>query len=258
MRPTYLRQGNVVIENADAIPIPHNSPLATFAPYRGNTVAELNNMTPFFKGQYVPVLVGNWSQPAIQKVNRFSTYQGGYGSPASPQVKLGLKSGDKGADVKVLQNYLLALGYSVGPMGADSDFGSGTKGALKSFQDDYDLTQSGMVDSGTKAQLEFNMVSLSTEPTKAEAPGEEVSGKNWWEKLGEAFGKGVAQGAVPTTSQPISTPTSPYVPPAATPSGLSTGAMVGIAVGVVGLFGLAIWLGSTGSEEPDRPFKRSL
>lgn len=54
-----------------------------------------------------------------------------------------LKKGDEGADVKVLQQQLLTLGYDLGSYGADGDFGSKTAEALKAFQNDHDLEDDG-------------------------------------------------------------------------------------------------------------------
>ena len=79
MLPTYIRQGNVVIEQAKPIPIPQSSPLAAFAPYRGEEIAQLNNMVPFTKGQYVPAVVGNWSTPVVKMYKRHGNSGGEYG-----------------------------------------------------------------------------------------------------------------------------------------------------------------------------------
>ena len=46
-----------------------------------------------------------------------------------------LRHGDEGADVKVLQEHLLQLGYDLGKWGADADFGDCTELALKAFQE---------------------------------------------------------------------------------------------------------------------------
>ena len=79
MLPTYIRQGNVVIEQAKPIPIPRSTPLAAFAPYRGEEIAQLNNMVPFTKGQYVPAVVGNWSAPVVKMYKRHGNSGGEYG-----------------------------------------------------------------------------------------------------------------------------------------------------------------------------------
>ena len=80
MRPTYMRQGNVVIEGPVKIPIPRSSALAKFAPYRGEEIAQLNNMSPFTKGQYVPALIGDWSGMTVKKYKPYGAVGGGYGA----------------------------------------------------------------------------------------------------------------------------------------------------------------------------------
>ena len=48
-----------------------------------------------------------------------------------------LKKGDKGNEVKVIQEALLALNFDLGKSGADSDFGSGTHQAVMDFQRNF-------------------------------------------------------------------------------------------------------------------------
>lgn len=54
-----------------------------------------------------------------------------------------LKKGSEGAAVTELQKNLLLLGYSLPKYGADGDFGSETKTALKEFQKDHNLEVDG-------------------------------------------------------------------------------------------------------------------
>ena len=55
-----------------------------------------------------------------------------------------LGRGDKGADVKAMQAALLALGYDLGRWGADGDFGKKTEQAVKAFQRDRALPETGL------------------------------------------------------------------------------------------------------------------
>ena len=71
-----------------------------------------------------------------------------------PPKKNYLSKGDKGADVKKMQEMLIAVGYSCGLSGADGDFGNATYEALISFQRDYGLEADGFYGSGSKAKLE--------------------------------------------------------------------------------------------------------
>jgi len=67
-------------------------------------------------------------------------------STASSTVSIGitLQSGNKGSDVKKLQENLITMGYDCGRCGADGDFGQDTYNAVKKFQSDYGLTQDGI------------------------------------------------------------------------------------------------------------------
>lgn len=98
-----------------------------------------------------------------------STYIDGYGSvdysvvgdnvtpapaPApTPEIK-GLSYGDEGTAVKEMQKLLLKWNHDCLPeYGADGDFGSETKAAVKAFQKEFKLTQTGVYDDATKAAL---------------------------------------------------------------------------------------------------------
>ena len=61
-----------------------------------------------------------------------------------------LQKGDKGPDVKKIQEALLARGYRIG---TDGDFGPGTENAVKQFQQSQGLGVTGVVDKETAAKL---------------------------------------------------------------------------------------------------------
>jgi len=65
-----------------------------------------------------------------------------------------LRLGDKGADVKKLQEYLVKAGEKLPRFGADGGFGQETLDAVKSFQARNGLTVDGVVGAQTKAKLE--------------------------------------------------------------------------------------------------------
>ncbi|ASA56957.1 peptidoglycan-binding domain-containing protein [Vibrio gazogenes] len=48
------------------------------------------------------------------------------------------KKGDKGDEVKLIQEALLKLGFDLGTAGADGDFGNGTKSKIELFQNSYE------------------------------------------------------------------------------------------------------------------------
>ncbi len=54
-----------------------------------------------------------------------------------------LRRGDDGEAVRLMQDYLIKLGYDLGAFGADGDFGSKTESALKAFQTDRGLEADG-------------------------------------------------------------------------------------------------------------------
>ena len=78
-----------------------------------------------------------------------------------------IKIGDKGNNVKQIQNKLISLGYSCGPDGADGDFGNNTKLALIKFQQDNNLSTTGIADENTYNKL-MNAV-IKTPSTNTDA-----------------------------------------------------------------------------------------
>lgn len=64
-----------------------------------------------------------------------------------------LRKGCTGADVKELQEKLIALGFDCGYYGADGDFGTFTQDAVKAFQTRYHLTADGVVNELTVAKI---------------------------------------------------------------------------------------------------------
>lgn len=48
-----------------------------------------------------------------------------------------LRKGDSGSEVKFMQACLIELEYDLGPKGADGDFGTKTKNAVKSYQQSH-------------------------------------------------------------------------------------------------------------------------
>lgn len=65
-----------------------------------------------------------------------------------------LEYGSVGPAVKELQEDLLALGYELPEYGADGEYGSETKAAVKEFQREHGLKETGIADSETLAAIE--------------------------------------------------------------------------------------------------------
>lgn len=64
-----------------------------------------------------------------------------------------LRKGDKGDDVKALQQLLIARGYTCGGWGTDGDFGDGTEKSVKLFQQDCEIEVDGVVGKDTMSRL---------------------------------------------------------------------------------------------------------
>lgn len=84
-------------------------------------------------------------------------------SAVTSEAIIGLKQGSSGAEVKVVQQALMAAGVRVAG-GADGDFGPATASAVSSFQAQAGLPTSGRIDQSTAAAL--GLVASST-PTAA-------------------------------------------------------------------------------------------
>ncbi len=77
-----------------------------------------------------------------------------YTNEGSETVVTTLRKGDKGEDVRVLQNKLLKLGYSLPKYGADGSYGEETTAAVMAFQTDKGLVVDGICGPITQAALE--------------------------------------------------------------------------------------------------------
>ena len=163
-------------------------------PYVGGELAELTSMTPFYRGQGEPIY------PHTNVIRKTNLGGLNYGN-----IMVGLSQGAKGKSVEDLQNALIAKGYYIGDSGADGDFGPSTATAVKQFQKDNKLGQTGTIDAKTKKLLEK----------------EKGAGLKTVFDLAQQF---IPQneGTTPQTNITIS----PYQK-----QGLSTGAKVGIAIG---------------------------
>lgn len=64
-----------------------------------------------------------------------------------------LRKGDKGEDVKKMQQMLISLNYNLGRWGADGDFGSATESAVKEFQANNGIYVDGVVGPKTRTAL---------------------------------------------------------------------------------------------------------
>lgn len=85
-----------------------------------------------------------------------------------------LSNGDDGEDVRELQTKLIRLGYDLGKWGADGDFGDMTEMAVRTFQKDKKIDETGIVSKVTFEAIEAAIVSLDkpvSNPKMAEITG---------------------------------------------------------------------------------------
>lgn len=99
--------------------------------------------------QYSAKLSTKWTHWAVAACFR-DVYQSAPSAPVFDAIKKGMK----GERVKALQLRLLALGYSLPRYGADGDFGKETLAAVKAFQADHGLPDTGVVDQITQDALD--------------------------------------------------------------------------------------------------------
>ena len=78
-----------------------------------------------------------------------------------------LRMGSKGDSVRILQEDLIAIGYSCGDAGADGDFGQGTYNAVVAFQKDHNLEVDGIVGPNT-----WVAINTAVPPDDANVPDE--------------------------------------------------------------------------------------
>lgn len=76
-----------------------------------------------------------------------------------------------GPDVKVLQEYLIKLGYDVGKYGADGEYGRDTMAAVANYQQDNGLTADGEYGEDTHAAMMAAVDRLEDAPTIEPAQG---------------------------------------------------------------------------------------
>ena len=79
-----------------------------------------------------------------------------------------MRKGDRGEDVKAMQENLVKLGYDLAPYGAVGDFGGVTEAAVIAFQNDHGILPIGHVDEETDVAIALALDKL--EPTPEPQP----------------------------------------------------------------------------------------
>lgn len=108
------------------------------------------------------IIEGNYKNAVTRReVAINGQYIRGFGIPKYDQKKEEtnkkstiLRKGSKGEEVEDLQRKLISLGYDLGRLGADGDYGSATEKAVKKFQKDHSIGQDGVAGPLTFAALE--------------------------------------------------------------------------------------------------------
>ncbi|WP_163539305.1 peptidoglycan-binding protein [Gracilibacillus sp. YIM 98692] len=90
-------------------------------------------------------------------LNQLSTFRKG-------STTATLQKGSRGERVKVLQQKLLQLGYSLPQYGADSQFGEETEKAVRDFQKSESITVDGIVGPQTQGKLSSRMNEIKAYP----------------------------------------------------------------------------------------------
>lgn len=195
--------------------IPSNKLAVAQPPYVGGELAHLTSMTPFLRGQGIPIYP---PQPQVIRAVRYCPEYAGLKDLLNKRPPLYNNS-----DVGLLQ---AKIGTSV-----DNDWGNDTTAALKSYQKAQGLQQTGIVDTPT-------LNALQGKGGKAASGGKDEKPK-WWEMIGAGLGAGLGafgQGAQAMDSGITTNVTNV----GAQPQGMSTGLKVGLAVGGVAIVGLLV------------------
>ena len=99
------------------------------------------------------ILVTPVSGHTVVVLNNGDKYEGAVQEKVWTLGERVLKKGMDGEDVRLLQKYLVQLGYSVGAAGTDGEYGGKTEDAVQAFQADHGLDDDGEYGPLTHAKL---------------------------------------------------------------------------------------------------------
>ena len=92
-----------------------------------------------------------------------------------------LYNGVEGQDVKVLQEYLITLGYDLGKWGADGEYGDCTELAVAAFQKKYGMEETGIVNASVLSAIDAALYA-ATSPSP-EAKKVRIDGGNCYVRM---------------------------------------------------------------------------
>lgn len=248
MLPLYMQNGQQMIKSSPVHQyIPQSYPYARQATYMGKKIAQLTNMTPFTRGQYVPVLVPSTDASHSRVVKRGATHQDTLASRQAPRQMM-----KRPTESKTAFSGVRDAGMVFGTYGNTARTGSFTPSQAQ------------------RDALRTSGSALSVGKTfAAQQQANQSSGSGFQQALDTIIGGAPAiidavQGESPSVPQtPVTLPQGPaYTPPAqaqAPKSNMTPYIVVGVAsLAAVGiLYGMAKVLAPDRVEEP-KPFRRTL
>lgn len=108
----------------------------------------------------------DWSKKNCPRILNYNNWEGWTKFKDDVRKELGdmaLRKGDKGSEVKKLQQDLISLGYSFGSYGADGSYGSATETTVKQFQKDNKLAVDGVSGPATQSKIQ-ELISSKNKP----------------------------------------------------------------------------------------------
>lgn len=115
------------------------------------------------------ILVTKTSGHTVVVINNGSKYKGVIEEKEYALGERILRNGDEGADVKLMQEYLLKMDFDLGKWGADGDFGDATERAVIAFQQLNDLDDDGEYGPKTHAELMAQLELYDADPAPEDA-----------------------------------------------------------------------------------------
>lgn len=241
MLPLYMKDGEEMIASTEVHQyIPQSTPYAREATYMGKRIAELTNMTPFTRGQYVPVLVPSADASHSRVAYRGATHQDTLAARQAPRQMMKRPTEEKTAFSGV----------------RDAGMVFGTYGETERIVRDP---------SSVIQQAARGYVQTARARQAGAAAGSQVGAQDWYKDTLEAApsiidaikGTDSSTPQVPAPST-VAPPSVSSVPQAKKPTASSTPWIVLGVVGVASAFLLYKMAKNLQPDEVKRPFRRTL